>query len=120
MRRRPLDDQEDTPKVLDDTHVALRKMFSDEAITDEVYYKNVIALCMRWIALGRMEDAVGMVTELPAEYVRNVLPEQMRDDPAFRSVAIGVARRLAQNPLELDEDDVELALMLLERPKAKA
>lgn len=116
----PPKELEDTPLVLDGTHVALRNMLADSRITSDVFYKNIVALSMRWIALGRVEDAVGMVTELPADYVRHVLPEQMRLDPDFRQVALGVARRLAQNPLEMDEADVALALMLLEKPKNQA
>lgn len=110
----------DTPGVLDDTHVALRKMLISKQISEEVYAKNIVALALRWILIDRVEDANAMVCELTEEYLQEDLPGQMRADLDFRIVAHQVAEILGAIPMELDEDDGELATMLIDRPVAKA
>ncbi len=116
----PTSDQPDTPEILDQTHVALRQMLLGEHITLDIYCKNLVALASRWILLGRIEDASAMVCELPVDYVTDTLPLQMELDDNFRKVANNVSASLSARPLDLDEDDVHLALLLLEKPKAKA
>jgi hypothetical protein len=119
MRRLP-EIKPDTPEILDQTHVALRKMLIGGQISEEVYARNAISLALRWVLLGRAEDASAMVCELTPKYVREDLAVQMVLDDDFRIVAHQVAAALAERPLDMDDDDVQLALLLLERPAAKA
>jgi hypothetical protein len=44
----------------------------------------------------------------------------MELDDDFRLVAHQVAAALSERPLDMDDDDVQLTLLLLERPAAKA
>ncbi len=119
MRRNP-PEQQDTPEILDQTHVALRQMWAGKQITEDVYHKNLVALAARWIMLGRIEDANAMVCELSPDYVAHTMPYQMQTDDSFRTIANGVSASLSALPLDMDQDDVELALLLLEKPTAKA
>jgi hypothetical protein len=117
--KRP-EEKQDTPELLDQTHVALRKLLIERQIDEGVYAKNVVALAMRWLIIGRIEDANAMLCELTLEYVTKDLPEQMETDEDFRAVAHAVAQGLGSLPMDLDEDDVHLAALLVERPVAKA
>jgi hypothetical protein len=118
--RPPVEEKPDTPKMLDETHVALRKMLLSKQIKEEVYAKNIVAIALRWIILGRIEDANAMICELTTEYLTEDLPRQMLEDDDFRVVAHQVAETLGSMPMDLDEDDAELAPMLIGRPDAKA
>ena len=119
MRRNP-SEKPDTPEILDQTHVALRRMRMAEQITEDVYHKNLVALAARWIMLGRIEDASAMVCELTPSYVANTMPYQMQVDDDFREIANAVSASLSARPLDMDQDDVELAVLMLEKPIAKA
>jgi len=119
MRRTPTE-KPDTPEILDQTHVALRRMWHNEQITEDIYHKNLVSLAARWILLGRIEDANAMVCELSPDYVAHSMPYQMQVDPDFRTVANSVSASLSAFPLDADEEDVELALLMLEKPKAQA
>jgi hypothetical protein len=118
-QRRP-EDKPDTPEILDQTHVALRRMLIDKEIPEEVYAKNIVALAARWIILRRMEDANAMICELTDEYITQDLPVQMQTDDNFREVANMVSERLSEMPMDLDDDDVQLASLMVEKPTAKA
>lgn len=95
-------------------------MLISRQIDELVYAKHIIGLAERWICLGRIEDASAMVCELTEEYLTQDLPKQMIMDEDFMLVALDVAATLAALPMDLDDDDVALATLLLEKPVAKA
>lgn len=111
---------EDDPKTLDETHVALRNLYRNGQIEEQDYFKGIIGLAARWILLGRREDAISLVCELTPDYVRVGMPYQMSQDEDFRVVAHSIAEAVALILPDMDEDDVQIALMLTEKPVAKA
>ena len=110
----------DDPAKLDEAHIALRELRLAGQINLHDYFKALTSLAARWVLLGRNEDAVSLLCELPPEWVRVSLPWEMHEDPAFREVAHSVADVLAKTLPDVDEEDVRLALMLVEKPVAKA
>lgn len=111
---------EDTPEILDRFHLSLRDLLEKGDLHEHDYFKGIISLAVRWISIGREEDAVRLVGELTPEYVKHGMPLQMATDETFRVVAHTVAQTLDGYSPDMDDDDVKLALMMLERPKAQA
>lgn len=115
-----MEQKTDDPAKLDESHVALRELRSAGQIGDHDYFKALTTLAARWVLLGRNEDAISLLCELPPDWVRVSLPWEMQEDPGFGELALSVAEVLSRTLPDLDEDDVRLALMLVERPAAKA
>jgi hypothetical protein len=110
----------DDPETLDKVHVALRTMFRKGELDAHDYYKSLMDLIARWILLGRREDAVSLLCELPEDYIAHGMPFQMEQDPQFKIKAHAVAAYLEPTIPQIDTDDVELAAILLKKPVAKA
>jgi hypothetical protein len=111
---------EDTPEKLDESHVALRDMWQSGQLQEHDYFRGLVALAARWILLGKHEDAVSLVCELTPDFIRYGMPHEMQQDESFRKVAFPIAQALAKTLPDVDEEDVRLALMLVERPVAQA
>jgi len=106
---------------LDTAHIAVRTMFRKGEISEEAYFKVVVHLAYNWmVMLERKEDAKSLLCELTPDYVQYVLPRQMSEDSNFKREALALARAVSNGLPDMDDDDVQMVLMLLDRPVAKA
>jgi hypothetical protein len=113
-------DEKSTPDGLDMCHIALRTMLRDGQIQQETYFKGIVDLAFHWIELGERECALSLVHELSDDYVNHTLRCQIQEDPEFAAQALAVATYLDNGLPNVDDEDVKIALMLLNRPEAKA
>jgi hypothetical protein len=112
--------QPDTPQLLDRTHVALRDLLVKNQIDEYDYFKAIVSLAARWIVLEMNEDATELICELTPAYIEVGLPFQMVEDGSFRELAHFVARALSQSSPDMTDEDVQWAILLSSKPKARA
>ena len=113
-------DEKPNPEGLDYCHIALRTMLRDGEIQQETYFKGLVDLAFSWITLDERECALSLIHELSDDYVNHTLRCQIDEDPKFAAQALAVAVYLENGLPQVDKEDVEIALMLLHRPAAKA
>jgi hypothetical protein len=110
----------DTPILLDSIHISLRDLYRQEKLAEDLYFKGLVGLALRWMLLSRREDALSLVGELPPSYVAISMPFQMACDETFHKVSHGLAEMLAEGLPDLTDEDVRIALMLIKKPVAQA
>jgi hypothetical protein len=114
------DEEKSTPEALRGCKSALSDLLRTKKIGEETYCKGVIDLAYRWVEIGGREEAQSLIDEVEQDYIDNVLRFQLHEDPEFAAHALVVATYLDPLLPKSDEDEVEMTLMLLERPEAKA
>ncbi len=60
-------------------------------ISDDIYWKALIALAYEYANSGYPEDALILVMQIPASYYGPVINSQMEEDPDFKVCAEKVA-----------------------------
>lgn len=115
------DEPKSTPESLKGCKSALNELYRNKQISEATYCKGVIDLAFRWAEIGGREEAFNLVNEVEQEYIDNVLRLQLHEDPEFAAHALVLAAYLDPlMPQDMGDEEVQIAMMLLDRPEAKA
>lgn len=113
-------DDKSTPESLAGCRLALRSLFLNRQIDEPTYFKGLIDLAFRWVELGDREQVVSLFSDVTPEYIDYALRSHIQEDAEFAAHALVVATYIDGNTPNVEDDDVKIALMLLEKPVAKA
>jgi hypothetical protein len=88
---------EEMAKLIQDQLVAVQQLRRDEKIDENVYHKCMVAIAYEYAVRDEGLRAAALIQTIPIEYFRNVQPQQMRDDPAFCTIAFVTAMKLVKD-----------------------
>lgn len=113
-------DGKSTPEPLAGCRSALRELYRHRQIDEATYFKGLVDLAFYWVELGDREQVVSLFSDVTPEYLDFALRSHIQEDPEFAAHALAVATYIDGNTPHVEDDDVKIALMLLEKPVAKA
>ncbi len=106
-----------TPEDLRSIKGVLRDMHVRGTISIGDYYKGLVAVASDWAAIGNQQEAVQGVSEIPLNYLVDVLPLHMAQDEEFAVRALALAQAIRGVVSELpSNDEAAIDLLLLSGP----
>lgn len=86
----------ETRQQLESMERALKSLFDDEQITEDIYFKGLVALAYEYAAAGEINDAALKINKCTREYVAGTMFEQMLEDNLYLETAHQLAEILEQ------------------------
>lgn len=86
-----------TYEFISSTLTALQKCRDEGVLTEDDYYKSVVALSANYITIGDVDAMFGLLCAIPSEYYILVQPDQMVEDPDYAEIAFVIARILMES-----------------------
>jgi hypothetical protein len=97
-----------TRPQISEVRTLLKRMLDEGNMTREHYLKCVISLAYEAAVDGDLATAKSFLGECDDAYLRDTLPQQMRDDANFCEVAVFVAERLSESGISHESQDDRL------------
>jgi len=83
----------------------VRSLFKQGKIDELAYFKMTVGFAADYAILGLMDNAVGLLSSVPADYYLKNQEEHLRDDPSYREKVLFLTQELVDcKKVRINED----------------
>jgi len=101
---------------LDQLEPILRNLYLEDKIDDNKYQTELVSIAASYAIAGRRQEASELISRLSKEFVEDVLPKLINEDPLYKLKAMKVAEFLFDG-LDKEIEEIEVDLLLAKMNK---